>query len=338
MGNPSDSDDPVRRQDEPNIHDIILLTGGAKGGGGRASSGSGAKGGKGGSSLGGGQGVRGDSIPLGSSTSKPASAYSPGGGPHLTIPPGTTFAGRPIGGGTRGGVYGNQIYGSGYQNGAHGSWVSGRGFSYGFWPFYWAGGIGAGAALSHGYYGSHEYGPENNSSRPGGEQTYAQVRSISWPNSTTTPDNSTAPYYLLGDKSSVAVVLDALVLNCSVVNTTSSITAFNFTLNSTSTPRPEQVVQYYRESSFALSLSTYIDKASLPSEAPPTEDSALPDPSLITPLPPGTNLGFLDCLNQTIGAAVPIMNSGMAGSQFGGSATTLLLGFWLIMAFLRRIF
>lgn len=125
-----------------------------------------------------------------------------------------------MGGGTREQVYGTSRYGSGYTYGG-GSYVNGRGFPFGYWPIYVPIGVGAG------YYGYHEYGPANNSSRPGGQMQQALVRSQYWPaagsggnntNTTAPADNSTASYYIVGDADSVAAVMDALVQNCSVVN------------------------------------------------------------------------------------------------------------------------
>jgi hypothetical protein len=166
---------------------------------------------------------------LGSSGNRGASAYGRGGGFPTTITSGA-FAGRTIGGGTREQVHGTSRYGSGYTYGG-GSSVAGRGFPFGYWPIYVPLGTGVG------YYGYREYGPANNSSRPGGGMQTALVRSSAWPppdasggggnntNSTTPVNNATASYYIVGDADSVTAVMEALVASCSVVNT--SGTAFD---------------------------------------------------------------------------------------------------------------
>lgn len=65
----------------------------------------------------------------------------------------------------------------------------------------------------------------------------------------------------------------------------------------TDTPKPEQVIQYYRASSIALSLDGYNNTATLASEGTPD-----------TPLPDGIDLKLMDCLNQTIGLAAPLID------------------------------
>ncbi|QRV84190.1 catalytic domain thiamine pyrophosphokinase [Ceratobasidium sp. AG-Ba] len=234
------------------------------GGGGGGGGGAGAGGSRGGGGSSGGRGTsRGVSFGLGG---RGSSTYGPGGGSRSTITSGA-FAGRSIGGGRRDQVYGNSRYGSGYTYGG-GSYVSGRGFPFGYWPVYVpvVGGVG--------YYGYHEYGPADNSSRPGGSMQQALVRSSTWPaanarrwvleerqttngTNSTSPsspaiNNATASYYIVGDADTVAAVMQELVSGCSVVN--ASGTPVN-ELNST--VHVEQAVQYYRASSFMLALTSY---------------------------------------------------------------------------------
>lgn len=61
---------------------------------------------------------------------------------------------------------------------------------------------------------------------------------------------------------------------------------------------PEQVVQWYRASSFALSLDTYNNSAA----SHPFDGDA------DTPLPTDVNIEFLNCLNTTIGKALPLVD------------------------------
>ncbi|KAF8608170.1 hypothetical protein BDV93DRAFT_603039 [Ceratobasidium sp. AG-I] len=290
-----------------------------RGGGGRGGGGGGggkSSGGGGGGSSGGGGGSRGGVSFGGGSAGRGSSSYSGGGGSRSTITSGA-FAGRTIGGGTRGEVYGNSRYGSGYTY-SGGSSVAGRGFPFGYWPVYMP--IGGGVA----YYGYREYGPADNSSRPGGEMRQAIVRSTSWPTiqargwvlegrqsgnatNSTAPaqvNNITASYYLVGDADTISVVMEELVKTCSVVNSTGTpIYEINTRVH------VEQAVQYYRASSFMLALTSYNNSANLPSSAPADNNTAALPASADTPLPPGTDMNFLNCLNSTIGASIPIMDS-----------------------------
>jgi len=58
-------------------------------------------------------------------------------------------------------------------------------------------------------------------------------------------------------------------------------------------------VQYYRASSVVLTLDGYNNTAALSNDTNATN----------TPLPASVNTTFLDCLNQTIGAAVPLIDA-----------------------------
>jgi hypothetical protein len=81
----------------------------------------------------------------------------------------------------------------------------------------------------------------------------------------------------------------------------------------------EQAVQYYRASSFMLVLSSYNNTASL---APTDGNATAPAAGIDIPLPIGTNTTFLNCLNSTIGEAVPIMDAEVSNSMppFVGAA------------------
>ncbi|KAG8687493.1 hypothetical protein FRC09_013455 [Ceratobasidium sp. 395] len=301
-----------------------------RGGGGRGGGGGGKGGFSGGGGSGGSSGGSRGGVSFGSGGSRGSSSYGAGGGSRSVITSGP-FAGRTIGGGTRGQVYGNSRYGSGYPYGG-GSYVTSRGFPFGYWPVYVP--IGGGAA----YYGYHEYGPSSNSDRPGGQMQQALVRSSSWPaanarrwsieerqvkngtNSTTTPaptpiNNATASYYIVGDADSVSAVMQELVTKCSVDNAPGKpVDDFNSTIHF------EQAVQYYRASSFMLTLTSYNNTASLPSNAPPDNNTAALDSTADVALPPGTDLNFLACLNTTIGDSIPILNSAAPRTlhTFGG--------------------
>ncbi|QRW25288.1 thiamine pyrophosphokinase, catalytic domain-containing protein [Rhizoctonia solani] len=269
---------------------FVPRAGGGRGGGG---GGGGGRGGTAGSGAGGSRGgSRGGVTFSGSNGNRGASSYGQGGGSVTTIG-GGAFAGRSIGGGSRG-----QVYGAGY-------------------------------------YGHREYGPSNNDSRPGGPMQQALVRSTEWPpegsGGNTTVNNATASYYIVGDADSVSAVMEAIVAQCSVVNATG--TPFD---DNNSTVHVEQAVQYYRASSFMLALTSYNNSASLPANAPAHNNTAPPPTSADTPLPPGTNTTFLNCLNETIGAAVPIMDS--APDALRATAGLNAVGMLWLVIWLLKVF
>jgi len=239
-------------------------------------------------------------------------AYGSGSSTIKSIPAGIPFAGRQYDGGIRAQVYGSRRLGSGYPYGGGGFWIIGRPFPYGFWPIYY----------HPDYYGDNEYGPENNSSRPGGVESTAVVQSNS-----SSISNSTNTYQILGDADSVRAVLDALVFNCSVVNSTIS----SYDANAEGAPQPEQAVQYYRASSFVLFLDGYNNTAELASNQPASNTTAS-NVTADTPLPSGIDETFLTCLNDTIGNAVPMSNglSLVLGAGAGAPIWSLLSLFWLL--------
>ncbi|KAH9848782.1 hypothetical protein C2E23DRAFT_738709 [Lenzites betulinus] len=248
------------------------------------SSGSRGSSGSSGSSGSTGVGSRGASVPVSGSTAGRSSAVSYGSGTTkvVTIPAGQPFSGRQSGGATRGQIFGTRSYGSGYP-GVSGLGVGGRGFPFVFWPVVWGGGLGYGAAYLH---ANHEYGEPNNSSRPGGVMTQASFTS----NSTNTT------FHVVADNTTVTALIASIDANCSVATNSSTVPlAFN---GNASDPKPEQVVQYFRASSVALTLDGYNDTTALVdnSTAPPT------------PLPTNIDTTLLNCLNDTIGAAVPLFD------------------------------
>ncbi|KAJ7182111.1 hypothetical protein C8R46DRAFT_811721, partial [Mycena filopes] len=267
--------------------------GGGKGGGGS----SGAKGGSSGkgtssTSSTGKAGSIGGTSPISGLTSKSASPTSSGGGKAVVIPAGTTFAGRMQGGGTRGQIWGTRAYGSGYPTSA-GNSVVGRPFPFYFWPLAW--GTGAGYGSSTAYLHGDEYGHPNNASRPGGPMMFATFQS----NATTG-----GTFRLVADNNTVTTLTPIIAGNCSshlVSSPTSTPTAFD---NSGSgSAAPEEVVQYYRASSIALTLDGYNNSAVF---AP--NDTSVSD----TPLPTNIDFTLLDCLNQTIGNSAPLIDGARA--------------------------
>ncbi|EGO04088.1 hypothetical protein SERLA73DRAFT_175836 [Serpula lacrymans var. lacrymans S7.3] len=289
--------------------------GGGRGGGGSSSSGgesggtssgSGSKGSSGGST--GGTAGRTSSVPLsGSSASGKSSAtsYGAGGGKSITIPSGQLFSGRTAGGGTRQQVVGTRTYGSGYP-GISGRGVTGRGFPFWFWPVIW-GGAGAGSGA---YLVDREYGDSTNTSRVGGPMVEATFVS----NSTNTT------FHLLSDNSTVSSLLTSIDSNCSSsLSSSSSTSPVPFNQSASGVPKPEQAVQYYRASSVVLTLDGYNNSATL------SNDTSAPD----SPLPSGIDTTLLDCLNQTILQAAPLVDG--AGMRWSAPSSAGLVGLVWVM-------
>ncbi|CAE6436597.1 unnamed protein product [Rhizoctonia solani] len=221
-------------------------------------------------------------------------AYPTGQVVHL--PFGSRFSGRQAGGATRDHIYSGSYYGSGYPYGSHGStWVGGRPFPFYYWPIY----IGP-----YEYYGASEYGPANSTDRPGGPMRTAMVIAGH-------PKHNTSDVYrLLGDRDSINIVLSALHTSCGVA----SYSAFDYNPSVSdsphSLPRIESIVQFYRTSSFALSLDGYNNSAAAVTPAALTNNTGQLVASLLppTPLPGYINQTFLACIDQTVGTSLPLLN------------------------------
>ncbi|KAF8223832.1 hypothetical protein L208DRAFT_1411362 [Tricholoma matsutake] len=292
---------------KPRSLNKLLRRKGGGGGGGRGGGGGGAKGsssssGAGTKGVGGVGGVK-SPVNTGGST-KSATSYGSGGGKSAPISAGQLFSGRQSGGGTRNQVFGSQQYGSGYP-GITGRGVAGRGFPFIFWPLAWGGAIGLGTGA---YLHNNEYGRPDNSSRPGGPMVTAEFVS----NST----NATT-FRLLADNTTVSDLITAIKTNCSSnLSSSSSSTPSTYNDSLTALPQPEQAIQYYRASSVALSLDGYNNTGALGPDGTPN-----------TPLPSNIDTTLLDCLNQTIGAAVPLVD----GSIRWTSSNMGLIGlFWVL--------
>ncbi|CAE6478806.1 unnamed protein product [Rhizoctonia solani] len=219
---------------------------------------------------------------------------------------GSRFAGRCAGGATRAQVYGQSYYGSGYPYGSHGStWVGGRPFPFYYWPVY----IGP-----YEYYGASEYGPANSTDRPGGPMYAATIFSDD------PKYNTSEVYRLLGDRDSVTAVFSALRQKCSVVG---DVVAYDPSSDNSShtLPRVESIIQYYRASSFALSLDGYTNSAAAVTPAALTNNTGQLVTSLLppTPFPGSINPMLLDCINRTVGTSLPLLDQG--SSSLPGSTT-----------------
>ncbi|KIJ11681.1 hypothetical protein PAXINDRAFT_171634 [Paxillus involutus ATCC 200175] len=252
------------------------------------------------------------SVPLPASTAsgkKSATAYGYGGGPSITIPVGQFFSGRTAGGGTRLQVFGTTMYGSGYP-GISGRGVSGRGFPFWYWPVVWNS-----HSTTATYLDDTEYGDSFNTSRVGGPM--AQSTFISNSMNTT--------FHVLSDNSTVSSLITSIHANCSSsLSSSSSSSPQPFNASAPGTPQPEQAIQYYRASSIVLNLDGYNNSATLSS-----------DPNAFSsPLPSSIDMTLLDCLNQTIALAAPLI--GGAGPRWStGPSTVPLMGLvWLVWTLL----
>ncbi|GAA5974500.1 hypothetical protein JCM11641_002059 [Rhodosporidiobolus odoratus] len=321
--------------------------GGSVGGGGRSSgSGSSSSGGRGSS---GGSSSSGSTLPSSFTSPYPGRSGTPGtsspsisrgtsgGGFPRTISPGSAFQGRQFGGAQR-----SQIYGGGYGYGgglgryagyagvgagvgagaAYVGSVRGVGFPYGYWPIYYG---------PH-YYDDDEYGPYSNSSRPGGALTVASFSPATL-NATTPPQ-----YMLYGDEVSVGEAISALVEKCGavlVVNNTavrddgsyaaSPMAQGNETAALLPSLNPENVLEYYRASSFALysfftNQTTSTTNSSLPANLtlPQTQSTS----STFLYPSPLRSASFEFCVNGTIADALPI-EDGYFGSGSGARRVSL---------------
>ncbi|TFK38300.1 hypothetical protein BDQ12DRAFT_128021 [Crucibulum laeve] len=220
------------------------------------------------------------------------------------------FAGRMAGGGTRSQIFGSRTYGSGYPNVA-GRGVAGRGFPFYFWPLAWPLAIGAGAGIGGAAYlhSTDEYGLPSNNSRPGGSLMTATFSSNS--------GNTT--FRVVSDNSTVASLIEDINANCtSYISGNHSTSPSPFPdSSSVDAPKPEQVVQYYRASSIALALEGYNNTATYADEG-----------TLDSPLPNGVDSLLMDCMNQTIGLAAPLLDG--ANLCFVPSMGTMFL-VWLLL-------
>jgi len=108
--------------------------------------------------------------------------------------------------------------------------------------------------------------------------------------------------------------------NCSSrLSSTSVQGPLQYTNDATNFPQPENVIQYYRASSLALTFDGYNNSAATYA----VQEGSVGD----LPLPGTMDVLLLDCLNQTIGLAAPLIDG--ANLQFQGNIG--LLGvFWVL--------
>jgi hypothetical protein len=87
-------------------------------------------------------------------------------------------------------------------------------------------------------------------------------------------------------------------------------------------PQPEQAVQYYRASSVVLTLDGYNDTGVFGNDTN----------AVHTPLLTNIDTNLLDCLNQTIGLSVPLIDA--ANARWATGPGTETIGLFLFVWFL----
>lgn len=138
-------------------------------------------------------------------------------------------------------------------------------------------------------------------------------------------------FYLVTDTDTANSMVTILQQNCSsVLSSAVSNTPAAYNVTDPNSPKPEEVVQYYRASSAALMLEGYNNTSQL------SDDTALPD----TPLPTNIDTTLLTCLNETIGAALPLVDGANPTAwNFGVTGTAYTISsFWLFYYALLVIF
>lgn len=238
------------------------------------------------------------------------SSWSGGGGPRLKLPDDSSlwpFAGREFGGGDRSTIYGSRTFGSGYPYGVTSNQsISSRPFPYGVWPIYWG----------SNYTGSDEYGPSLDPFRPGGQLVTIPVSKT-----------SSETYYLVGDRDSAILVMTSMVTWCHAIPAWPSL----FDPTSLTSVRPENIIQYYRASSFALAYLGYNNTFALNNTSTEaTESDPLPNDIL--------NSTFRSCVDAAIADAIPILDQprkktpvGVTiGIVFGIFGIPCLIGLYMI--------
>ena len=149
--------------------------------------------------------------------------------------------------------------------------------------------------------------------------------------STYASNTQSTTFYLVTDNDTATTMVSILQQNCSsVLNSGVSNTPIPYNASDPNSPKPEEAIQYYRASSAALMLEGYNNTAQL------SDNTSLPD----TPLPTNTDTDLLTCLNETIGAAIPLVDAASPTAwNFGvtGSAYTIS-SFWLLYYVLSTIF
>jgi len=133
------------------------------------------------------------------------------------------------------------------------------------------------------------------------------------------PSASTT-FHLLADNTTTYALIASIASNCTTyLASTSTLTMpVGLDQNAPGAPQPEQAVQYYRASSVVLTLDGYNNTGAF------SDDDNTPD----TPLPTTIDLNLLNCLNQTIGLNVPLVDG--ATTPWAGGGLGMMGLFWMV--------
>ena len=149
-----------------------------------------------------------------------------------------------------------------------------------------------------------QYGPSDNSSRPGGP-----LASSSFSAPLPSPNSTTPQYLIHGDTTSISTILDSLTTQCSalIIVPSTPLLGDNSYPPSTNltllpTPNPANIQQYYRNSSFAL--YAYFDDLIPSPEASINFTAPSLEPFIYAAALRNTT--FDACVNATISENLPI--------------------------------
>ncbi|KLO05913.1 hypothetical protein SCHPADRAFT_707257 [Schizopora paradoxa] len=198
---------------------------------------------------------------------------------------------------------------------------------------------------------SSEFGGPNNPARPGGALAYATFTSSDY--------DTTA--IVLADNATLYSIINTTTYACgSYLADTSSIYATSFDGYEGDGPQESQAIQYYRASSVVLtvdnsngdsSYNNYATNSNGNSDNSDNNDyssyssysgsngySTISSSNAYSSSSNGYYYsGMVDCLNQTIGASVPLVGSAYAWAQPGHMMGSLSL-FWVLGAMLYHLF
>jgi hypothetical protein len=122
-------------------------------------------------------------------------------------------------------------------------------------------------------------------------------------------------FNLISDNTTTAALISSVQSNCS--SYLSGLSSSSPVPVDPSQLHPEEAVQYYRSSSIVLTLNGYNNSGTFSNDNSTTDTS----------LPANIDATLLDCLNQTIGAAAPLI-SGAGGVPWAAPAPVGMV--WLV--------
>ena len=135
-------------------------------------------------------------------------------------------------------------------------------------------------------------------------------------------NTTSTTFHIVADNTTVVSLIASVRMNCTVASNSSTASApFS---GSATDPLPEQAVQYYRASSLVLTLDGYNNTAIFL-----TAPGAAADP-----LPAGTDMALLACMNATIGAGAPLVDAPAPHHVLSADeiATIVLVGLFVLFS------